>query len=115
MAVAEKMCDYVFMICKGKKVLDGTMESIQDQYRADTIRVRVRGNGDIFSRLKGIDKLNDFGQFQELRLTDGTDSQTVLNALAAEARVELFEVARPSLHDIFVRIAGPQSQETNNA
>ena len=115
MGVAEKMCDYVFMICKGKKVLDGTMESIQDQYRADTIRVRVRGNGDIFGRLKGIDKINDSGKYQELRLADGTDPQKVLKELAAEARVELFEIARPSLHDIFVRIAGPQSQETDNA
>ena len=115
MGVAEKMCDYVFMICKGKKVLDGTMESIQDQYRADTIRVRVRGNGDIFGRLKGIDKINDSGKYQELRLTDGTDPQKILKELAAEARVELFEIARPSLHDIFVRIAGPQSQETDNA
>ncbi len=115
MGVAEKMCDYVFMICKGKKVLDGTMESIQDQYRADTIRVRVRGNGDIFGRLKGIDKVNDSGKYQELRLADGTDPQKVLKELAAEARVELFEIARPSLHDIFVRIAGPQSQESDNA
>ena len=115
MGVAEKMCDFVFMICKGKKVLDGTLDSIQDQYGADTIRVRVRGNGNIFGRLSGIDKINDYGQFQELRLTDGTDSQKVLKALAAEARVELFEIARPSLHDIFVRIAGPQSQEADNA
>src|SRR5437660_11794263 len=31
MAVAEKMCDFIFMIYKGKKVLDGTLESIQDR------------------------------------------------------------------------------------
>src|SRR5205807_9237411 len=29
MAVAEKMCDFIFMIYKGRKVLDGTLESIQ--------------------------------------------------------------------------------------
>jgi ABC-type uncharacterized transport system ATPase subunit len=28
--------------------------------------------------------------------------------LARRTRIEHFEVARPSLHDIFVRIAGPQ-------
>ena len=115
MGVAEKMCDYVFMIFKGRKVLDGTMESIQDQYGEDTIRVRARGNGDIFGRLSGIDKINDYGKFQELRLTNGTDSQNVLKELAKESRVELFEIARPSLHDIFVRIAGPQAREINHA
>src|SRR5215475_8937097 len=30
MAVAEKMCDFIFMIYKGNKVLDGTLDSIQD-------------------------------------------------------------------------------------
>src|SRR5947209_3310027 len=41
MAVAEKMCDFIFMIYKGKKVLDGTLESIQAKYGSDTIRVRM--------------------------------------------------------------------------
>src|ERR1700731_3302730 len=37
MSVAEKMCDFIFMIYRGKKVLDGTLESIQDTYGADTV------------------------------------------------------------------------------
>src|SRR5262249_27137208 len=43
MAVAEKLCDFIFMIHKGKKVLDGTLESIQDAYGSDTVRVRLEG------------------------------------------------------------------------
>ena len=45
MAVAEKMCDFIFMIYKGQKVLDGTLESIQDAYGSDTVRVRLEGDG----------------------------------------------------------------------
>src|SRR5437867_9927564 len=44
MAVAEKMCDFIFMIYQGKKVLDGTLESIQDLYGSDTLRVRLDGS-----------------------------------------------------------------------
>src|SRR5579883_2429294 len=43
MSMAEKMCDFVFMIYKGRKVLDGTLESIQDAYGSDTVRVRLDG------------------------------------------------------------------------
>src|ERR1019366_7887253 len=39
MTVAETMCDHICMIFRGKKVLDGTLASIQDQYSNDTIRV----------------------------------------------------------------------------
>jgi ABC-2 type transport system ATP-binding protein len=41
MSVAERMCDFIFMIYKGKKVLDGTLESIQKTYGQDTVRVQT--------------------------------------------------------------------------
>ena len=44
MRTAEVMCDYIFMIYRGDKVLDGTLESIQNQYGTDVIRVRLEGN-----------------------------------------------------------------------
>ncbi len=116
MAVAEKMCDSIFMIYKGKKVLDGTLESIQDQYGSDTVRARVEGNPNLTS-LSGVAKVTDFGNWQELRLENGTDEQAILTQLAQRGRVRHFELARPSLHDIFVRIARPNEslEEQANA
>ncbi len=115
MDVAEKMCDFVFMIFKGRKVLDGTLESIKAQYGEDTLRVRVNGGGAGLDDLPGIAKINDFGHFQELRMTSGADPQVILQRLAAEARVEHFEIAKPTLRDIFVRIARPEQEEANHA
>jgi ABC-2 type transport system ATP-binding protein len=109
------MCDFVFMIFGGRKVLDGTIESIQGQYGMDTVRVRVEGNGVAFDQLPGVEKVNDFGRFQELRLRPGGDPQQVLRELVNQARVEHFEIARPSLHDIFVRIARPHAEEVAHA
>ena len=42
-------------------------------------------------------------------------SSAVLAALATGARVRHFELARPSLHDIFVRIARPEAEEVGHA
>ncbi len=105
MAVAEKMCDFIFMIFKGKKVLDGALESIQDTYGTDTLRVCLEG-GNSLAQIPGVTKVTDFGRWQELRLERGTDSQQLLAQLMARGRVRHFELGRPSLHDIFVRIAG---------
>jgi ABC-2 type transport system ATP-binding protein len=114
MDVAEKMCDSIFMLHQGRKVLDGTLETIQRQYGADTVRVRVAAASKdkvAFERLPGVVHVNDFGRFQELRITPGSDPQAILRALTAQAPVELFEITVPRLHDIFVRIAGPAEGE----
>jgi ABC-2 type transport system ATP-binding protein len=109
MGVAEKMCDFIFMIYKGKKVLDGTLENIQHQFGRDTVRVQLDNNQDL-QELPGVMKVTDFGRLQELRLEAGTDPQHILASLMARGRLQHFEVAHPTLHDIFVRIAAPEAE-----
>ncbi len=115
MNTAERMCDFIFMIFKGRKVLDGTLTEIQDRYGNDTIRVRIEGDAAHLQGIPGVERINDFGRTQELRMTNGADSQTILAALMDRARVRHFELARPSLNDIFVRIAGPEAREATHA
>jgi ABC-2 type transport system ATP-binding protein len=107
MSVAERMCDFIFMIYKGKKVLDGTLESIQNSYGEDTIRVKIEGNSSDLSTIPGVVNVIDFGKLQELRISRGVDPQGVLSELMKRGKVQHFEQTQPSLHDIFVRIASP--------
>lgn len=106
MAVAEQLCDFIFMIYKGEKVLDGTLDSIQNTYGFDTLRVSV--DGAALEALPGVESVTDFGRHQELTLAKGADSQVVLAELMKRGTVRRFEQSRPSLHDIFVRIANPK-------
>jgi ABC-2 type transport system ATP-binding protein len=115
MAVAEKMCDAIFMIYKGQKVLDGTLGAIQETHGADTIRVRLGNGSSTLNELPGVASVADFGQVQELRLSSGADPQYLLTALMDRAPILHFEVTRPSLHDIFVRIARPKTEEQRDA
>ena len=111
MSAAEKMCDFIFMIYKGNKVLDGTLDSIQEQYGQDTVRIRVEGNGFDPHSIPGVEKVNDFGRLQELRMSPGANPEQLLAELMRRGRVTHFELTRPSLHDIFVRIARPERED----
>jgi len=113
MTVAERMCDYIFMINKGKKVLDGTLDSIQKSYGQDTIRVQLEGGVKILEGISGIEYINDFGQVQEIRINSLADSQEILSKIMAKTKVMKFEIASPSLNDIFIRIAKPEKIENN--
>ncbi len=109
MATAERLCDRIFMIFRGKKVLDGTLAEIQAQYGADTIRVRTDGGRAALDGMPGVDRVVDQGNLQEVRVSG--DPQAFLRALVERTKVQQFEVTRPSLHDIFVRIARPGEAE----
>ncbi len=114
MNVAERLCDFIFMIFKGEKVLDGTLENIQASYGVDTVRVACDGGTDLLRGMPEVERVRDYGQVQEVRLLAGADPQDILVRLVPKARVRRFEVVHPSLHDIFVRIAGePSGEEVN--
>jgi len=104
MTVAEKMCDFIFMIYQGTKVLDGTLADIKALYGADSIHLRWDGPTDFLQTIPEIGRIGDMGGFQEIQVTG--DPQKVLHSLVQKGRVDLFEVTQPSLHDIFIRIAG---------
>jgi ABC-2 type transport system ATP-binding protein len=115
MNVAERMCDFIFMIFKGKKVLDGTLASIQDMYGSDIIRIQAEDSNKACQNLNGVEKINDFGNMQELKMSPNCDPQEILSAIMSKTRVRSFDIVKPSLHDIFIRIAGTEEKETTHA
>ncbi len=115
MNMAERMCDFIFMIFKGQKVLDGTLTSIQDHYGNDTIRVQTEQDANILHNIDGVEKINDYGNLQELRIKPYADPQQILKTILERTRIRSFNIVKPSLHDIFIRIAGPEAKEVNHA
>jgi ABC-2 type transport system ATP-binding protein len=116
---AETMCDSIFMIFQGKKVLDGSLSEIQERHGNDSILVAAQNDSSDrryeLTGLAGVEHVRDLGNEQELRLTRGYDPQLVLRELVHRGRVTSFRVAKPSLHDIFIRIAGPASLESSES
>jgi ABC-2 type transport system ATP-binding protein len=110
MHVAERMCDFIFMIHQGRKVLDGTLSDIQRQYPVSTVRLRLADGADPPATLDGVASVAREGGFHVLTLAGGAPPQALLRSLAATHDVEHFEVMRPTLHDIFVGIARPQAE-----
>lgn len=109
MTTAERLCDRIFMIFRGRKVLDGSMTDIHAQFGQDTVRVRTDGGAAALAGLRGVESVADSGNFQDVRVQG--DPQAFLHALTRVTSVQHFELKKPSLHDIFVRIARPTADE----
>jgi ABC-2 type transport system ATP-binding protein len=106
MDVAERMCERVFMIYNGQKVLDGTIGDIQRQYPANEVRIRTETGAGIPADLHGVERVEARGDFQHVTLKEGLRADELLQRLVGTVRLEHFELLRPSLHNIFLRIAG---------
>jgi ABC-2 type transport system ATP-binding protein len=109
MSAAEKLCDRIFMIFKGNKVLDGSLDEIQSQYGQDTVRVRTAAGPAVLKGLPQVESVIDAGNFQDVKLIG--DPQAFLQTLVTRTAVSHFELKKPSLHDIFVRIARPTADD----
>jgi ABC-2 type transport system ATP-binding protein len=106
METVERICDRVALINKGEKVLDGEVAAIKARRGRDTIVLAYDGDGAFLSTLPGVRSVRDFGRYVEMRMADGADPNAILRAAAARLSVRRFEVAEPSLHDIFVETVG---------
>jgi ABC-2 type transport system ATP-binding protein len=113
MGTAEKMCDRILMIFKGRKVLDGSLAEIQAEYGHDTIRIAVSGGLSALGGITGLESVIDHGNYQDVRVTGSPHA--LLQQLVSRAEVRHFEIMRPSLADIFVRIAGPAAAAVDGA
>ena len=103
MATAEKLCDRIVMIYRGRLVMDGTIDALRVGHAAGTLKVRLADAAASLDDIAGVTSRTAFGAYHELSLADDADPQSVLQQLQQRSAVELFEVAKPSLHDLFVR------------
>lgn len=110
MDMAERLCDTIFMIFNGRKVLDGTLDEIQAAYPADRVRVRLRDPRAALPPHPNIQQLERNGRYFDFQMADCSASQPLLQSLVEQTELDYFDVRRPSLHDIFVRIAGPEAK-----
>jgi ABC-2 type transport system ATP-binding protein len=111
MSIAEKLCDTIFMIFEGRKVLDGSLADIQAQHPIRRLRIRMSGGGELPPDVPGVDAVASQNGFHSVQLQEDAHPQAILRQLADAGEVEHFEIVRPTLHDIFVAIAKPHAQE----
>jgi len=105
MAQAEEICDFIFLINKGKKVLDGPLSEIKAT-GDHGIHLDYDGDGAFLRSLPGISRVNDSGKSAELFLDQGTDPQDILKQIVDRLTVRRFDLREPSLHEIFFRVVG---------
>jgi ABC-2 type transport system ATP-binding protein len=99
----EALCNRIVLIDRGRSVLYGAVDEIKRNFAGNAIV--LEGQGD-FAHIPGVLETRQHNGTWHMALEIGTDPQAVFRTLAARenVKIERFELAEPSLDDIFVNV-----------
>ena len=103
----EEMADRLLMVDHGQRVLYGPVEQVRAQFAPNAVYVEGEGN---WEALPGVERVQTDGKAVELFLQADVTPADLLAHLAGNTayHVQRFEVAVPSLNDIFIAVVGDE-------
>ncbi len=103
----EELCDRILMINNGKDVLYGNLSEIKSRYRGNSVLLDFKGE---LGEVPGVTGKRTHKGHTELMLDGKTTPQQVLERLVKSGIViNRFEIATPSLNEIFLKEVGKKS------
>jgi ABC-2 type transport system ATP-binding protein len=114
---AERLCERILLIAKGKKLLDGT---VSEALRTIPRRLVIESADDV-TPLHGLSSVLALAPVSgakegtyELRLRESADPQEVLaHCFERGIRLRRFDHSDPTLHEVFVNLVGPEAREAS--
>lgn len=117
MESVEELCDSIALINKARKVLDGPVTQIKNQFKTNTYEVEGRGELLVlhpdFEVLEQQPRENGH-VYARIRLHTGTTPNDLLRFLITQLEVQAFRERIPSINEIFIQQVGETLPETLN-
>jgi ABC-2 type transport system ATP-binding protein len=108
---AEKLCEFILLVNKGKVVLDDRLDRIRSRQKSDIVSVELEGETGFIRELPIVTRVTSEENRLDITLAHQADPQELLKALTDRVRIQAFEVKVPSLHEIFVDLVGKSDAE----
>lgn len=108
MESVEQLCDHIALIHKSKKILEGKVSDIRNQYKDNTFRVLIKkGKSENEIRNAGIEIMSVLDTENhtkiEIKIAEGQTVNETLSHLISHFELISFEEIVPSIHDIFIK------------
>lgn len=104
MEQVEEICDHIALVNQGKILLDGTVDSVKQQFKENIWELKFQGNTSLITN-------NSFEIIQQsadrlyLKIQEGANENSILQYLIQEGvLVKGFNEILPSLNDIFIHL-----------
>lgn len=107
----EELCDRIVLIDHGRTLLYGNLEDIRHQFSGHAVIVRTPNDLPALPGVEHVEQHNSSAY--RLNLAPSTNTQDVLRMLVERGiQVDQFEIAAPTLDEIFIKVVQKYDQET---
>ncbi len=113
MEQVEKICDSICLINNGEKILDGNVREVKKSYGKNRLHVEFDGSDafiDVAVAMGKVEVRDRQPKYAELKLLGNTKPKDILALIGDETDLTRFELAEPSLREIFMLRVGETSQ-----
>ncbi|WP_068673970.1 ABC transporter ATP-binding protein [Oceanobacillus sp. Castelsardo] len=105
MNLVEEMCDRLFMIQHGQKVIYGTLNDVKTEYANFKCTIKGQNNRHELERIPQVVRVEQTGESSILYLEKDVGPGNWLKQLPNEINIHELNINRISLHEIFIDIA----------
>ncbi|HET7436782.1 MAG TPA: ATP-binding cassette domain-containing protein [Thermoanaerobaculia bacterium] len=109
MGEAERMADEIVLIHRGQVVLEGSLDAVRSSAGKNTLHIDFDGDGGFLQHLPNVRRAAIGHNSAELSLVEGADPQLILQESIGRLRIRRFELASPSLEEIFIEKVGTET------
>lgn len=108
MASVEELCDQIALIDNSKKILEGSVKAIKQEYKSHTFELTYANAKKDLKGLLGADfeiisdTVNDEFQLAKIKLLNGKDQNDLLSLILPHASIISFNEILPTMNDIFI-------------
>ncbi|QES90770.1 ABC transporter ATP-binding protein [Rhizosphaericola mali] len=104
MEQVEEICDHIALVNQGKVLLDGTVDSVKQQFKENIWELKFQGNASLITN-NSFEIIQQSGDRLYLKIQEGANENSILQYLIQEGvLVKGFNEILPSLNDIFIHL-----------
>jgi len=112
MDYAEKLCDHIAMIHKGRIILNGNLRDIKAEFSKNNVKLMYEGDISFLENHPMVRSVSKFGNRVGIELNDINQSQILLKLLLEHnVKINSFDANDIALSEIFVNLAGSAPKE----
>ncbi|MBB4826679.1 ABC-2 type transport system ATP-binding protein [Sporosarcina luteola] len=105
MNMVEQVCDRLFMMNRGKRVIYGTLEDVKNQYANFKCTIKGRNDRHILESIPQVQRVESREEATVLYLEQDIQPAAWLRTLPDHLQIQELSIDRISLHEIFIDVA----------